>query len=621
MSWQAIDFQGVVSLDNPVIDLLHHYLDEQEGYLAQAILESIAYTPPAPTLSYGASPLKLSEALEVFGKKSASTSGDPKMIAQPINKALWKYVEILEGAVTELFRQLDQIGLEQWHSRLPHVVSTIKELLQHKIEDLMWGIKRLEDLLWRYNTGNHLSLWQKLQKNWKTILDHDLLPNLEKTLLFLKSNYTKFMNRFGGYVKLQEEVEKSLEKLDEYPVMQAQEKGVQQLFKKLFELLNLWEMNKTAKAVPSQELVLALRHSLSTEKAITLFREYFKALHNLLFNLSRTFKVHGPSLLEDSQTKDAIQHDIENVHAEIRMVRSTISSYRDFLLRADQDSYFRSRLGFSEWIVGPEPGQTKPLLDLGYDMDYLDNLCSMLIQALQKPSGQPQKVSISDVEKEIQQSLHEMGQPLATTRMMRAKAENILYRLEDLDEWGAFSYDVVDYTGQILSKLLRADWKYHVLFEFLPFLHLYSVHQGLVPPVSDRAHMNRLQKFTRHLNQIQDWVARNKTQSHFHDIELDMNDIKGYLQDFLAYVQRMSQDPTLTREKVLNLKMDIAQELLEYRYLFGNFFYHLRQNESEGRLIRRQFLFVDQYFDSIEFKLQDIQYRESETPHEDSEDK
>lgn len=616
MSWQAIDFQGVVSLDTPVIDLLNEYLELQENQLSQAILHSLQI-PTEETF------LKFSDALEIFGKKCSSSTGDVKAVAQHIDKALWKYADTLEDTVTELFQQLDHIGLEQWHSRLPEVVSSIKEILQHKIEDLIWGIKRLDDQLWKFGKmgNNHFSVWQKIQKRWTSLLDRNLITNLEKTLVYLKLNYHKFMKRYGGYVKLQEDAEKSLEKLDTYPVIQLLEKDSQNLFKKLYELLKLWEMNKTAKAVPTQELALALRHALSTEKAQFLFKDYYKAIKNFLFNQSRAFKVHGSSLLEDSTSKDSMQMDVARGHEEILMLGSTLSSYRDFLLRSESDPYFRSRLGISEWVVGPEPTLTKPFLELGYEVEHLDELCGKVVQALKKSPTKSQSITIADVDKEIQDSLQEMAQPLATRRIMRSKAETVLDRLEQLDEWGAFSCDIVDYVGQVMSKLLRADWKYHVLFDFPSFQQLYANHEGLVLPVANRAHFNRLQKFTKLLNQIQDWVARNRTQSHHHDIELDMNDIKGYLQDFLAYVQRISQDPSLNKERVQSLKQDIAQELLEYRYLFGNFFYHLRQNESEGRLIRRQFLFVDQYFDSIELKLQDIQFRETETPHEDSEDK
>lgn len=626
MSWQPIDFQGIVSLDTPVINLLHQYLDEQESLLARSILESIPPSLHTPVLSYGGM-LRLSDAIETFGKRCAQSpeklssdlsDNDWKIPAKYINKALWKYVEVLEGCVTELFQQLDLIGLEQWHSRLPHVVGTIEDLLLHKIEELKWSIIRLEDQLWRYrlsieSLSGRWVFWTKATRLWTSLLDKELLTNLNKSQAFLKMQYSRFLKRYGVYVNLQEEVESNMDKFEAYLVLPTLELETQRLFKKMYQLLKLWEMNRSAKAVPARELILALHHALSIEKATSIFKEYYAGLRALLFALSRTLKVQGPSLIDNGPARTAIQFETANAQAEIHMIGATVAHYRDFLLRADPDPYVRSRLGFSEWVVGPEPAQTKPLLELGYDIENLSELCDQISKALNIEERKEQ-ISIQQVDREIQQSLHEMSHPLATRRQMRVQIEKVLESLQKLDEWGSFSWQTVDYVGVILSKLLRLDWKYQVLFEFIPFNKIYNVHQSLVRPVEDRAHTNRMQKFTKLLQQIQEWVNKHRTQSHFHDIELDMNDIKVYLQDFLAYIQRVIQDPNLTPDKIHSLKEDISKQLLDYRYLFSNFFYQLRQNESEGQLIRRQFLFVDQYFETVELKLQELQNREIAPP-------
>jgi hypothetical protein len=90
-----------------------------------------------------------------------------------------------------------------------------------------------------------------------------------------------------------------------------------------------------------------------------------------------------------------------------------------------------------------------------------------------------------------------------------------------------------------------------------------------------------------------------------HEIELDMNDMKTYLQDFLATIQRAtrdkSQDPFLD-ETIHKLH----HQLLEYRYLFGQFFLSIMSRNSDGMQLRNQFLFVDQYFESVENLLQNL---------------
>lgn len=624
MSWQPIDFQGITSLDTSVIDLLHQHLDEKEWELSKSILEAIPPDLQSPVLYYSfTAPIKLSEAIETFSKKCSQrldslqhpvSEANWEQPAKAINSAFWKYVEVLEGCSTELFQQLEQIGLEQWHSRLPHVIGTIKELLLHKMEEAIWAIKRLEEQLWKYRLAcetslRHSSVFLNISRLWKKILDRDLVPALNKSQAFLQLQYHRFLKRYGGYVELQEKAEKAMEKFSTFPVLPSLAPDTQRQFRKLYQLLKLWDMNRTEKTVPVRELIVALRHALSTERATGIFKEYYEAIKSHLISKSRLFKLEGTRLLTDPETKGNLLVDLSNTQTEIHMFGATIAHYRDFLLRADPDPYVRTRLGFSEWVVGPEPAQTKPLLDLGYDTESLSTLCTRLSDALEADPNQPQSVSIQDADVEIQKAFHEMGQPLATHRLMRTKVEAVLEQLRQLNEWESFSPEVVDYIGKMFLVLLRKDWKFQAAHEFNLFQQLYSIHQGLVRPVEDRAHVVRMQKFTKLLHQIQEWVTKHRTQNHFHDIELDLNDIKGYLQDFLGYVQRHSQDKSISEEQAQRYKTDIAQELLEYRYLFSSFFYQLRQNEIEGQLVRRQCLFVDQYFESIEQRLAEFDVR------------
>lgn len=632
MSWQPIDFQGITSIDTSLVDLIHQYLEEKEGDLSKSILEAIP-EELIPALPYSFNtPIKLSDAIEMFNKKCLQiTMGtitneglNWKRTVHEINQALWEYVEVLEGCATELYQQLEQIGLEQWHPRLPHVVSTINELLLHKMEDLTWGIKRLEGNLWKYRIScekqlNRSTLLLNLSHYWKSLLDRDLTGNLDKCQAFLRSQSYKFLKRYGGYVELQEKVDKYLEKLETYPVLSSLERSSQIQFKKLYQLLKLWELNRQEKAVPSRELVLAIRHALSIEKAIGLIKEYYDAFKAHLFRQSRSLKNLGERLLTDDSLKNNFKENITQCLEEIHMMGATSAGYRDFLLRADPDPYVRSRLGFSEWITGPEPAQTKPLLDLGYEMESLNTLCERLGDALDR-DPEISASAIDQVDPTIKRALHEMNQPLVTHRMMRNKAEVVLDGLQKLNEWEAFSQDVVHYVGQVFLALLRRDWKFQVVHELNLFHQLYQIHQGLLKPIDDRAHTARLQKFTKLLHQIQDWVSKNRAQSHFHDIEMDLNDIKEYLQDFLGYVQRVFQDKHLTFEKAQEWKAKIDQELLEYRFLFGSFFYHLRQNEVEGQLIRRQCLFVDQYFETVEQLLYEVENRTFESPEEPKKD-
>lgn len=616
MSWQPIDFQGIVSLDAPIVELLTKYLDRKEEVLAQEILHAIPPTiteSQAPRIPFATAPtlIKLSDAIEAFIKKEyRSEFGKPavllddwKLSVKKINNALWAYVETIEDCVNELFLQLDQIGLEQWHTHLAEVISSIKETVIHRTEELIWGIRRLEKQLWRCRLacetpGSWKNMWIKASHLWKKALDPELITHLTKSQESLQTQYDKFMKRYQGFLQLQEQVQKSLDKLNGYQEFAVMDREFQRQFLKFYQLLKLWDLNQKEKVLPNREFVLALRNTLSADRAQGLLKEYHSALKWSLFDKSLTLKERTEEFYDESGTKTRMQEGLTSCIAESNLLGSTITHYREFILKADPNPYARTRLGFSDWVAGPEPAQTKPLLDLGYETETLAKGFEKLSHTVQEgPSVR--KNNLDDLDQKMHHVLHEISQPLATQRKTRHWAEKAVDILEEVNELGSYDMATIDYVGDAFAKLMRADWKYHVLWGFPLFHELYTIHQGLVPPIEDRQHKVRLEKFQRLLFQIQDWVVNKKTQAHFYDIELDINDIKGYLQDFLGYVQRTLNNPELPPEEKASQLSQLKQQLLEYRYLFGNFFYQLHQNESEGYLIRRQFLFVDQYFESV----------------------
>ena len=178
--------------------------------------------------------------------------------------------------------------------------------------------------------------------------------------------------------------------------------------------------------------------------------------------------------------------------------------------------------------------------------------------------------------------------------------------LESLNELGSFESKSVEFVGEVLSRALRADWKYHVLFDLTAFEQIYKTHCGILGPLHERQHIARLETFDHLVKQLGSWVKSRTLNKHAHEIEQDMNDIKEGLQEFYAYVQRLFDAEDIPREKALQQADEVSRGLLEYRFLFGKFFHDLRENEPEERSIRNRFLFVDQYFESIEGKLQEF---------------
>lgn len=605
-SWQTIDFHGIVSLNKPLLELLERYLNEKEAQVVDQIFSLL----PKSLEESDERKAKLSDALLSLEKLSYNVKATiTEEVIDKINAILWNYTEILESSIAEIFIQLDQVTLERWHENLAFVIDSLKDILVKKLENLIWGIKRLDNLLWSFDI--HLSeqksvsyYRKKCLSFFQKKLDKSLFTTLDKIKNDLKTLYQKFQNRHEHYVKLLDEVKTDSEKFKEFAILQSLDSEIKRSFLKIFELLKLWELNRTIKALPSSDFTLALQNEVSLDKAVHIFSEYYKALKGNLFERSLSIKNNAADLKEDSPYKIFMIALSADALSETKFLNNAILHYREFLLRVDPDPYVRTRLGFSEWSSGPEPTQLKPLLNLGYDVEALIENYEKIELSLKTPVHE--MFQIKEVNQEIEELLHELSHPLATHRQIRTHIEVVLEKLQTLNELGSLDIAIIPYFGEIFSKIMRLDWRYHVA-QGIPLFHqLYHIHEGLLKPSNDRQHWVRLHKFKRDLNQIENWVRSKKIHGHQHDIDINMQDIKSYLQDFLASIQRNLSEEGMLKERKEEISFEISRQLLEYRYLFGQFFYQLRQNEVEGDFVRKQFLFVDQYFETVTLKLNEL---------------
>lgn len=615
--WKPIDFEGLISLNQPLNDLLDQYLFEKEGQLGEQIVQAIHIVKgecqlPSKTLFR----MKLSESLErsekyirqlALSKENRPDAKDFKETVTLLNKHLWHYVEILEGCVVELFQQLEQLGLEKWHSQLLLTINSIKILLMHRMEDLTWAIKRLEDLLWKYKEicegTDKFLIPLKKRLPWYSLLDRNLITNLEKSKKYLAFRQKKFADRITDYNKFSLKINQSLNKFQNYHVFNSLDSNDQENFKQIYRLLKLWEYNKTSKSLPVKDIIRFIRHVQSEEKIYQVFNDYYQSLKNLLFHQARLFKLGPADLWQDKAGKSLAIEVLTGHRNEINALGATIQKYRDFLLRTDPNPYVRSRMGFTEWIVGQEPPGIKRLLNLSYDVESLDELYKKLIDSLENGPTKTEEERLRDADYEINRALHDMSQPLTSRSLMYSNVETIVNQLLELNELGSFNKGITDYFSQVLSKILRADWQYNAAFEVPKFTEIYKTHQGLIGTIDDRQHFNRKAKFKQIIQQIEDWSKKKITQRHVHEIEHDINDIKILLQDFLNSAQR--NKPFAEAENYIkeDYKKKIAAQLLEYRYQFGHFFHQIELDDPDERLLKGQFLFVYQYFEAIEATL------------------
>ncbi len=617
-----MEFQGFIKLDRQLVESLGPYLEEKEGEFGRAIIDALDKISvdehPMPIPPPEGYKIKLFEAVEIFGKrlKEISSKGDFiqsnlwRQSADDINQAGWHYLEFLEGCSVELFKQLKSVGLIHWKTELSEAVDSIKILLTHHLEDFQWALRRLENQLWKFRWECERrmgrSVWiQKIFSFGETILDRALFSDIEKTEKYLAFQYMKFANRYGEYRNLHAKMEESLHKLDEFEGLNSFEPEDRLKYKKLYDFIKMWEINQKAKAVPQSEVAVTLNSIMNPERAKNVFREYYHILSEKLFDYSRSLK------REDREAIDVAQ----KYSAESLSLAATIANYRDFLLRTDSNPYVRARWGFSEWLVGPEPKQTKELIDLSYATEELKRRFDILVANDREPT-----VNFEKTKNEINRLLHGMGQPLISRSTTKTTSEKILNQIEKLDELGATNSAVVGLIAQTLSKLIKVDWKYNVLFDIPNFHEIYSTHCSIAGHSGDeRQHINRLNKLRRMTQQILGWVQSGTTNKHSQEFELDINDIKGCLQDFLAYLQRIGQDEKGNSAQLRNWIAKMERESLEYRYLFGKFFHDLQLIEPDERLTRSKLLFVDRYFETIENLLTEIKLRpeqESEMPAE-----
>jgi len=624
MVWQSYDKQNIIILDEPMAEQLSQYLENKESQLSASILGIILQIEGQSSLkeTYAPSFFRLSEAVEDFGRKisRASLSSSPTLIkdkwkyaAKEINQAMWNYVEVLEGCVTELFQQIDQMGFEQWNIDMVRATTSIKDELTHRMDDLVWAIRRLEQQLKSYQRYCDIQ-----EKKWgvgirriffffTSLLDRSLEPAVRKCNKFLNFRYRKFIEQYTGYLQLYETAHQSMSKFYYSRALSSMDINQQDKIKELSFLLNLWENNCKARALQRTEPVRALRSCVSFDWAISLFKEYYHTIREALFDKSRMIKKQLKMDGDDEEIRKSLIDSIAGYRKELAGLKELIDGYIRFHEQTDPGAGSWFRRLFTNFSEKQMPKQFYEMKKLNHDIKGLDGI-ALNFQTILEKDQRPNYESISYWKNEVNRHLHEMGQPLASKDLMRRDGKALVQSLQNLNEIASFDPKIVSFVCRTLCKATCADWKYHVLQEIPLFHKVYEVHEGIAGVKDERFHLNRLNKFQRILNQLETWIINNETLKHAQGIDLDINDIKAYLQDFLAYVQRLEadRDEDGDTEEFERPVGRAAQALLQYLYLFGNFFAKLRPDNAEHRLMRKQLLFIDQYFEAIDRRIQEL---------------
>lgn len=600
MTWKTVDFQAVLSLDTPLIEDIQHFLAEKEAHTCSKLIAALEPLYKSSSQHDEQSPPRtLTAALDWISKGLLKAKlNHPSFIlkeqwteaTKQCDEILNEYANTLEGCALELFTQLEEITLAKWHTRLVTVIGSIKQNLLHRMEELIWAIKRLEDLLKKSEerVQPQESGLKRFFAPWHQPINPIVIGKLEVAQEQLRAHYYHFLKRYESYLNLLEKADKAIGQMGSFPIFTSLERDQQEHFLKLMQILKLIEINRKDGMLTEDELLIALHTETYPEKASHLFKEYALALRAALFTKSIEGKlssllprpvVHGGRGLEEIAT---FQKELELLHQDLKLYNAIL------------ETSLASSEEHIQW--------KQTLAQVDKELTELSEQYGIMLRSLKDPTLL--EIDLPKLCKEIEEYIEEMGVPLANRQMMRHAAEEALTRIDKINEIGSKDPNVIPLIEELLAKLLRADWRYHLLHGISLFHRIYCTHQGFARRCTDRQQEIRTGKFILLLDRI-DSELKNRTSIYdFHTIETLENDLKGSLQDLLGSIQRalIAVEGDGIKQKILT--EEYHHLLIEYRYHFGKFLYPLYLNNQHASLIRREFLFVDQYLDSMEFRIQ-----------------
>ncbi len=618
MTWSAVDFQRIINIDPALTEQLRKFLNQKESILDNQILHALVPAPGEITIPWiPGHPSMLSfemvidylqQRIRLMEDGSVSTPSLElfNSAVEVINHGLWSYLELLENSVTELFGQANRTGLENFSDHFYNEVCDLEEIIFKKLKRLEGFLPDLENALHLFKqvcrrTEKKSFFSKRFWFLWEPpIVDPKILKNVKKSLSYTDAELLKFKKRFNSFIDLDQRAKDACEKFQWFVAFKKLDNADKIRIIELYRLLKLWEFDKKLSALNIKDLSQAIHRTIYKDRAYSLLKSYYNNIIDMLWETSRVIKTDNFERLRSS-----IIEGIESFKDEAHTLRNLIANYRQFLLKSDPNPYVGSRWGFVEWVVGPEPRRTKELMKLVFDAQRLEDAYRKMEDYL---IHEEHSLDLRNIQTEMDNLLHEMTQPLMSKGLMRTRSERLISLLNNCEELCTTKEGIIEIVGEVLTKALRLDWKYQVLHDIPLFEDLYHIHMGILDVFEDRYHTNRLQRFKHVIHQIQQWARSGGTYKHIDDIENDINDVKELAQDFLGSVQRMTQSENMNPHALEEFTI-LSRNLLEYRYIFNRFFHQLHQNGAEGDYVVQQFLFLDQYFEAVETRLQDWKQR------------
>lgn len=604
MGKTSMDFQGVVTLDRALVVQLRDYLAEREGNLTASIAKVFA-----PVVSRHGHRLSetsrgvLDEIEMAVRGADQHPAGSIQGLVDGLNAPLWNFLEVLEGVTSDLFQQLDLVSVEVWDEKLAELMQELVTLLYSHINSLQGTIKRLEDLLWRYRplmegSSPHARWAERVLRLGSSLLDRQLVNQLQETRLFLDMRYKGWLSRYSEYVTYSARAIEGIKQFDLFSILGSLSESSQRLYRFVNRMIRVWELDANSRSILLDDIVRVVREVAQPSVVHALFREYYAAIKDQLFAASRQMK--------GSEGAVPSVPDLSNARTELTTLLRAVARYREFLLRTDPNPYVRTRWGFAEWVVAPEPESCRQLLQIEYQLEALDHLFEDLIQVLiRKPKVEDRKTSQS-LTQDLQATLRSMGQPLTSRHMLQAESIKLMDALERFDELASSSSRSIDTVAEVLSKALRYDSKYSLLFDNAQFHKIYAVHHELaLPLLKDPGHVEQLDKTKQGTSRVLKWIEKGHWEKHATEIDQFIDGGVAYFSNLGTRLRATLGTSTRLNSDQRTLVNATRQQLLEFRYALGSFYHRLLSLDAVAQRIRGRCASIDHLIDGIDGFIQE----------------
>ncbi|MGK5594866.1 MAG: hypothetical protein ACSNEK_05875 [Parachlamydiaceae bacterium] len=509
-----------------------------------------------------------------------------------LNKEIWRYLELIEGNIVELFVQLEMIDINLWNESLCESLSFITIELRTYLDELLILIRSLEHCL---SEQKVLYYTKKMPFHWliRSLLrqSHSIDPqiklNIENSKSYLDTQFCSLHKKMNRVIGEKYKIAKEAKSLKSLIGLYQLDKREREYFLQFYRSLMLRSFAIQEKIISKNDFWKYFDFTYSPTKLIELFSKYYEVLLRTFYRLCHDWReTHHQKIVEDIESLGK-----EKIHLE-----GVLRKYRSLLLVLNPNPYVSTKLGFSESVVGPEPTYSLQLKELLFALTSLNKLIGRFSDSIVLNKFEDADSKLKRVKTAIELLSHQMGQPLISRKQMVNLMERMVTLLEELDELGGSVGDVSEIITTALLTLLNYDWYHQILQGNEKFKEVYDIHLQVEKKAQNLAHEHRLVKMEDSLFRLKSLLGFQDPFKVINDAESDLTEINALLQELFYSTKRLWENTNEADKFTLAGRLKL--EVLEYYQLFSSFLVPLNKEEPNGKLLLNSFFSVKQYLDA-----------------------